>query len=140
MKLQRRDGRASSIPEGLAAAAGVSLGLTVMGSGVTAWMILRGSFPHGWAGYCAMVILLVSAAAGALTAASRIRRLRAQMCLASGGIYYGCLLAITALFFGGQYQGMGVTALVVFCGSAVVMLLSGGGKTGRTHRRHKIRK
>ena len=35
------------------------------------------------------------------------------MCLAAGGGYYLCLLAITALFFGGQYQGVGVTALMV---------------------------
>ena len=140
MKMQRSNGRASSIPAGLAVAGAVSLGTTFVGSAVTAWLILRGSFPTRWAGYCAMVILLLSAAAGAVVAVSRIQRRSAQMCLASGGIYYGSLLAITALFLGGQFQGMVVTALMVFCGSGVVLLLGGGRKTGNHHRRRKIRK
>ena len=140
MKMQQNNGRASTIPAGLAMSAGVSLGLTLLGSAVTAWLILRGSFPPGWAGYCAMVILLLSGAAGAATAVSRIQRLRMQMALAAGGIYYACLLLITGVVFGGQYQGMGVTGLMVLCGSGLVILLGGADKNRRTHRRCKRRK
>ena len=140
MKMKRYNGRASTIPAGLALAGTVSLILTLLGAAVTAWLILRGNFPVGWAGYCAMVILLLSSTAGAATAVSRIQRLRVQMCLAAGGIYYLCLVLITALFFGGQYRGMGVTGLLVFCGSGLIILLGGTGGNGKSHRRCKIRK
>lgn len=140
MKIPGSNGRASSIPAGLALAAAVSLGITGAGSVVTAWLVLRGSFPPGWAGYCAMVILLLGSITGAATAVSRIRRLRMQMSLAAGAIYYLCLVSITALFFGGRYQGLGVTGLIIFCGSGLVILLGPGGKNVGDRRRRKIRK
>ena len=88
-------------------------------------------------GYCAMAILLLASAAGSAVAEGTIQRLRIQMCLAAGGGYYLCLLAVTALFFGGQYQGMGVTALMVLCGAVLVILLAPGGKNRAGCRRRK---
>ena len=49
----------------------------------------------------------------------------------------GMALAVTAVFFGGQYQGMGVTALMVLCGSVLVILLAPGGKNRAGCRRRK---
>ena len=132
-------GTASSIPAGLALAALVSLGLTAAFSAAAAWLILRGSMPEESVGYCAMFILLLSAAGGALTAIRRIKRLRFQMGLASGGIYFGCLLAVTALFFGGIYDGVGVTALLILCGCALVILLVPDGRNRAGCRRRKKR-
>jgi dolichol kinase len=45
------------------------------------------------------------------------------VCLISGMIYFCVLLSITALCFGGQYQGIGVTGLVVLCGSCCAGLM-----------------
>lgn len=137
---QKVTGTAVPIPVGLALGTLVSLGMTALLSAGAAWLILTGKLPEDAVGYCAMVILLASSAAGAATAISRIKRLRFQMGLASGGIYYGCLLAVTALFFGGIYDGMGVTALMVLCGSALVILLGPAGENragcrkGKKHR------
>lgn len=130
-------GRAVTIPAGLAMGAGVSMAVTLLGAAVTAWLVLAGTFAPAWIGYCAMVILLAGAASGAAVAVNKTKRLRGQMALASGGIYYLCLLGTTALFFGGQYRGMGATALMVFCGAALVIVLAPGGQNRAGCRRRK---
>lgn len=136
---QKVTGTAVSIPVGLAIGTGVSLGITALLSALTAWLILGGKLSENSVGYCAMVILLASSAAGAATAIARIKRRRFQMGLAAGGIYFACLLAATALFFGGSYEGIGVTALMILCGCGLVILLGAGGQNRAGCRRRKKR-
>ena len=131
--------KAMTIPAGLALGVGTALAVTWIGAGTGAWAVLRGMIREEAIGYLAMAILFLSAAAGAAVAAGTIQRLRAQMCMAAGGGYFLSLLAVTALFFGGQYQGMGVTALMVLCGSMLVILLAPGGKNRAGCRRRKKR-
>lgn len=123
MTLNRKaTGKAVSMPAGLAMGAAVSLGMTLGLAVVTAKLVDSGVVRETGIGYCAMGILLLSAMAGAMVSSGRIKRQRMAVCAMSGGIYYLTLLAMTALFFGGQYSGMGVTALVVLCGCALVLL------------------
>ena len=136
---QKVTGTALSMPVGLGLGTLVSLGITGLLSALTAWLILSGKLSEGSVGYCAMVILLVSSAAGAATAIGKIKRRRLQAGLTSGGIYFACLLAATALFFGGSYQGIGVTALMVFCGCTLVILLGPGGQNRAGCRKRKKR-
>ena len=93
--------------------------------------------PEESVGYGVMVILTLSSFSGAMAAAGRIRRRRLLICLLSAGIYYGILLAMTALFFGGQYSGAGVTALMVLCGAGLAILT--GLRDGRGGKRPKIK-
>ena len=137
MMTQKYSGRATSIPMGLAAGAGVSLVVTAVGAAIVAWMTLRGTIRVDWTGYCAMIILMMSAACGAMTAIRLTRRLRAQMGMACAGIYYLCLGMINALFWGGQLRGMGVTAAVIACGAMLVILLVPGGENRAGCRRRK---
>ena len=123
---QKVTGTAMSIPAGLALGGLVSLAVTAVGSALTAWLILSGKLSEATVGYCTMVILLLSSMAGAAVSIGKIRRLRFQMGIAAGAIYYTCLLAMTALFFGGIYEGAGVTALMIFCGCTLVILLGPG--------------
>ena len=123
-------GTAWSTPAGLAFGGAVSLGITMLLSALAALMVLRGHLSPDSIGYCSMAILLLSAAAGSAGAIGKIKRCRVRMCMAAGAIYYGSLLVITALFFGGVYHGMGATALMVLCGSGLVSLL-GAGSGGR---------
>ena len=74
---------------------------------------------------------------GAWVAWKKIKRLRLQVCLISGGIYYLMLLGMTILFFGGQFCGMGVTALMVACGSILPIL--GGFSKGRGGKHRYLR-
>ena len=136
---QKVTGTASTIPVGLALGVLTSLGITILASAVTAWLILRGTLAENSVGYCAMVILLLASMAGAAVAIGRIKRRRLQMGLAAGAIYYGCLLAVAALCFGGIYDGMGVTALMVLCGSMLVILLGPGDQNRAVCRKRKKR-
>ena len=136
---QKVTGTAVSVPAGLILGTAVSLGITAALSALAAWLILGGTVPEAGTGYCAMVILLLSAAAGSATAIRKTKRLRLRMGLAAGGIYWVCLLAATALFFGGRYEGIGVTALMVFCGSMLVILLAPGQQNRAGCRKRKKR-
>ena len=131
--------KAWSIPTGLFAGIAAALVVTAMGAGAAAWAILSGVISAGASGYCVMAVLLLSSAAGAAMAVGTIQRLRAQMCLATGGGYWLCLLLINALFFGGQYEGLGATAVMVLCGCVLVILLIPGSKNRAGRRRRKNR-
>ena len=134
---QKVTGTAWGVPAGLAFGGAISLGITLMMSALAAVMVLSGRISPNSIGYCSMVILLLSAAAGAAAAIGRIKRCRFQVCMAAGLVYYGYLLGITALFFGGIYHGMGVTALMVLCGCGLVALLGAGARKPRGRNRRK---
>ena len=134
---QKVTGTASSMPGGLAVGAGISLLITFVGSWLSAYLISTEKLPQSAIGYCAMGILLLSALLGALVAVHRIKRRRLYACILSGLIYYIILLSMTALFFGGQYQGMGVTALLVVGGTGTAALLSTKGEGSYRHRKKR---
>ena len=136
---QKVTGTATTIPVGLGLGSLASMTVTAVLSAGAAWLILRGSLAENSVGYCAMVILLVASMAGAATATGKIKRLRFQMGLASGALYFALLLAVTALFFGGIYDGVGVTALMILCGNLLVILLAPGRQNRAGCRRRKIR-
>ena len=118
-----------SIPGGLALSAAVSLGVTLILSAVVAKMVDAELMGEGAIGYGSLVTLLTASISGAAFAAMKIKRQRLMVCLLSGLVYYITLLGITALFFGGQYQGMGITALVIAGGCGTVILM--GMKQGK---------
>ena len=132
---QKVTGTAVSMPAGIALGCAVSLLITIAGSGLVAKLISDEIMPQTAIGYGAMIILLAASTIGASISAWKIKRLRLQVCLLSGVAYYAALLCITALFFGGQYQGMGVTALVVLAGTGVAILLSTREKKTRKYRK-----
>ena len=115
----------------------VSIGVTLISASILAWFIATEKMSENMISYGAMVVLLLSALLGSGVAIARIRRLRVQVCLITGGIYYLVLLAMTALFFEGQYQGMGLTAILVLVGSGLVALL---GIRDKKSRKNKIKK
>ena len=116
-------GTAVSVPMGIGIGCGISMILTLLGSGVVAKMIAEEILQETAIGYGAMVILLLSSILGSAIAVNKVKKRKLQVSLAVGAGYFLLLLAMTALFFGGQYQGMWVTALLVFAGSGTVTLL-----------------
>lgn len=132
-------GNASSMPAGLAVGSLAALGITFVGSALAGYLVSSERLPESAIGWCAMVILLVSSVLSAAVAVRKIKHRRVYVCALSGVIYYGVLLAMTALFFGGQYQGMGVTALVVLAGCGIVVLLGLRGEKGGKYRKRKNR-
>ena len=128
-------GNAVSMPVGIALGFGVSMLITLAGSMLMAKLISDEVLMDTAIGYGAMVIVLMASIAGPAISAAKIQRLRLQVCLVSGVVYYGALLGITALFFGGQYQGMGVTALLVLAGMGTTILMVNRDKKQRKYRK-----
>ena len=134
-------GKSRSMAAGLALGTTLSLVVTILGAAIIANLVLSGKMASQAVGYGAIVVLLVSAALGAWISASLIKRRWMVVCIGAGGCYYLLLLAITALFFGGQYQGMGVTALLVLGGCGAIGLLGIRGEKGsrKTVKKYRFR-
>lgn len=132
---------ASTMPGGLLQGGLASLLVTLVGSGLLAKMVDAGILAENAIGYGVIGILLAGAFLGAERAYHKIRRRRSAVCMLSGVVYYMILLAITALFFGGRYTAMGVTAGVVMAGSAAAILPGMGKGSGKRRRSYpKVRR
>ena len=132
MRVNRKPtGRADSVPVGLGWGLLTSVVITLSGCLLTAHLINREILSWDHSGYGVMVILLLSAWAGAAVTAAKIKRRKAVMCIGAGTAYFLLLMAMTALFFGGRYSGVGETGLMIFCGSMLGILTGIREKRGR---------
>ena len=128
---QKPTGRAVSIPAGLGIGLGISILLTVLMAAISAFAQGRGIVGEGGLGYCLMVTLLISTVLGALTASVKIKRHHIPVCIMSGVSYYLSLLAVNALFFGGQYEGILATGSLVMGGATAAIFF--GRKAKKKH-------
>ena len=108
---------------GLAAGVSASMIITMSAAALCAHLILAEKMKPDAIGYCAMIVLAMASAVGAWLSAGLIKHRWLPVCIGAGGIYYLVLVLITVLFFGGQFQGMFVTALMVLAGCGSVGLL-----------------
>jgi putative membrane protein (TIGR04086 family) len=113
----------SKLPKGLGVALAVSAGSTIIGCADDAWLLSSEKIGEGSVGYITMILLLVSSVLGAMAATRLVGEKRLLVCLCAGGVYLLSLLAISALFYGGTYSGVGVSALIVVAGVLSVALL-----------------
>lgn len=140
MVLNRKPtGTAVSLPAGIGIGVGITVLITVIGAAVLAWLINGGAVPELGFGYGAMAVLLLSSALGSWIAAALVKHQRLVVCLVTGGIYFLLLIGLTAFCFGGQYQGLLPTALLIVGGSTAAALLGNMGQGNRTSGRHKYR-
>jgi len=110
---QKPTGRAVSMPAGLLFGTLISMGVTLLAVGLIARLASSEYLKETQIGYGIMLTLLAASFAGALAAVGRIKRQRLMVCALSGLIFFLALLSITALFFGGQYEAVGVTGVSV---------------------------
>ena len=134
---RKATGRASSMPIGVLAGGAWAFAGTMLTSAVLAKLVDMEIIPQDKIGYGIMVLLLLCAFLGANEACRRVKRQYLIVSAISAGFYYSMLLSVTALFFGGQYSVMGVTAVLVLCGSLLAVFLRSGNREGR--KRRKIR-
>lgn len=126
-----RSGKAVSMPEGLLLGTVSCLLTTVLGAALLSKMVDMEKILWETVGYGVMVILFGSAFLGAKVALNSIKRQRFLVCLCLGGVYFATLMIVTGLFFGGQYQAVGETGLLVLGGSLSAALLRAGEKGRR---------
>lgn len=132
-------GRAVSMGAGLGMGACFALIWSILGAMITAKFLDMEMIAESAIGYCTAIILATASFGAAMIAYGKIKRLRTVVCLASGGIYFLMLLSATALMFGGQYTGVGVTALMILAGSGAAVLLGLNSGRGKAHRGYKKR-
>lgn len=134
-------GKAVSMPVGLGVGLAVSLSMTLLFVAVIAHLILGEKLEEEAIGYGAMIVVPLAAAIGALAAAGVVKRRWMVVCIGSGALYFLSLLSITAFFFGGQYDGVGITALLIVIGVALVgaIGLRGDKRTSKKKRRYRSR-
>lgn len=130
-------GRAASIPAGLAVGALVSMAVTILISAIGAHLIISKIVPQEQIGYCSIFALLAGSILGAVTASKKVKHKNLVVSFLSGLVYFFILLAATALFFGGQYEGMGVTFIVILLGTAAAALITSREGNRRSNRRRK---
>ena len=116
-------GRALSMPASFAIGVCISLGLTLMLSAILAKLISTEKVEWERVGYWIMAILLTASAIGSKATCLMVKRRKAVSCLIAGILYWLGLLIVAALFYGGQYTGIGVSGMMILCGCAVVCLL-----------------
>ena len=132
-------GRAASMPAGLLAGGICALAGTLVLSAILAKLVDMEVIPQDKIGYGIMVLLLLCAFLGANVACGRIKRQYLIVSAISAGIYFVVLICITALFFGGEYSGVGVTAMLVLCGSLLAAFARSGKGEGRKRRKTRVR-
>jgi len=138
---QKGSGRAASIPVSTAFGVLAAVVWTWVTAMITAKMIEIESIDESMIGYCSMGILLTSGMIGSWIAYKKAKHHRIQVSALTAAGYYLSLLAITALFFDGQYTGMGVTALLIAGGSMAYALLGSGNRGSRNKKTYpKIKK
>ncbi len=132
----KRSGRALSM--GAAAGIGVFAGVcaTVLGAVLMAYLMGKGHIAADALGIWSFAVQLAAAAAGAWIASALYKDKRLILCGIIAGAMYLLYLAMTAMFFGGQYEGLlvGLAAVLLGSGSAMLPILTGKGHK----RKHKI--
>ena len=115
-------GKATSMPIGIGIGALTSFAVTLLGAAVLSYLIVSERISEASVGYGAMIVLFLSSALGAWLAAARIKHRRLMVCSLAGIGYYLLLLIVTVLCFGGEFSGMGISAIVIALGSMFAML------------------
>lgn len=136
---QKVTGKAMAFTTGVGIGTGLSAALTVLGALIVAWLVEQESITKEGIGYGAMVILLVSSVAGAWTAAALVKHRLLLACMITGGLYLLCLLGISVMCFGSQFQGIVPTVLLIVGGSSAAAMIVGRGSAPITSRRHNHR-
>ena len=137
--MKGNNGRAMTLPGGVVYGALISFTWTLLVAGILAWLIHKEMIAETAIGYGSMVILLSGATLGSYLGLKKVMCKRLVTSMSVGLLYIVLLLVMTAFFFGGQYQGMAVTGLLILGGSLLSVMIGPGNKRNKQGRVRKIR-
>lgn len=132
-----QSGKTMSMTKGLASGALISICITITGAAVLSKMLEQGLMMWENIGYIIAITILLSAFAGSTFSITRINRRKLLVCAESALIYIAILLTMTALFFGGQYEAVGVSIALICSGSISALLLLVGKKGRKSRHNHR---
>lgn len=136
---QKATGRAISMPLGLLIGSGVSMAVTLMAAAVLAKLLDSERLDWENVGYGIEIALVLASFCGAMTAFRKIKRQRLIVCAVTGILYFCMLLGLTALFFGGEYESVWLTAGLILAGSGIAAVLGLPGEGKGRRRKIKVR-
>ena len=125
--------KACSVTGGMVISATVSIAITLFLSLWIANLLNHESITWEQAGYWIMGMLFAASFLGGKSAIAAIQRQKLLIAIMSGALYWGILLCMTALFFGGNFDSLWETAGIISagCTSAALIALPGRQKQGR---------
>lgn len=127
------------MPAGIGIGAGVGLLITLIGGIMLTFLLAGEKLSIDSMGYGVMGILFIGALLASITATWCYRSKRMIVSLITAGIYLLVLMAINALFFGGQFVGIGGSLLVVaIAGVAAAFIGNGGGKVSKHKNKFRL--
>lgn len=135
----KRENAVREMIRGLLVGSALSLLITLVGIAVCAAMISAEMIGPSMGDYGVILILLTGSFAGAKGAIGKVGAKRLLTGVCAGFAYFLVLLAMTALFFGGQYGRVGETALVILSGAVAAAITGIKSKKPVTSRKSKIR-
>lgn len=125
MRKKEYQNTGKSIPFAIGVGTGISLVVMMLGILITALLLMNETIKESAIGYGVMIITIVSAIAGCATTVTLARNRILVLSICTAFVFALLLLAITALFFGGQYNGVWVTMLMIIGSSVAVALVAG---------------
>lgn len=131
--------RTISLPVGIVIGTGCAALIAVLGAMVLAWMIMEERVGEDSIEVGCMVIVVLAAVVGSICAWGAVRQQRLLVTGLTIAAFYILLLAM-ALPFGGQYHGVGRTALLVVLGGGIALIPAavGGGSGAQGHKNRRI--
>lgn len=132
---QKVTGRSSSLGSGIAAGVAVALASTLLLGALLAFFISREVVQQENLGYGVMVILFLAAALGCRLAYRKIKHRRLLVFFLTALGYLVSLTAITALFFGGRFEGIFPTAMLIIGSSGMAFLFPGRRNDAGKHKK-----
>lgn len=134
-------GKTVSMPVGIAIGTSLAVITTIGGTAILASLMESESMQENAMKTSCMIMHFLSATLGALLSAALTKQKRLPVCIITAASYFGILLAMTALLFGGQYQNILPTVLIVIAGGGVATLpaLIRKGSGGRIKKLRPIR-
>ena len=135
--VKRIKGRQVSLPAGIGIGIGASVFISIAGAMILA-VLINGEYMDINSLTAGTALLhLIASFVGSWLASVLTKQKRLITSLITAASYLLVMLGMTALVFGGQYQGVGLALLMVLIGAGVVILLGLKGKSGSS-RKHKI--
>ncbi len=126
MKNSKINMSSKSVPVAIGIGAAVSLEATLIISAIVAMLIASGKLSPQVTDYAVMIMIMASSLVGTLVSTSRVKSKKLIISVMTAAVYFIVLLCITALLFDGMYQGIPATAMVVFGGGLINVLLPAG--------------
>lgn len=135
--MKKNNGKAKTMLAGLMEGLAINLITTLTGAVILAKLIDSEVVDWNNVGYGVIPILVLSSFWGSMVSYAKIKRKKLQVFMLSALWYWLTLLAITVIFFDGNFHAIGITLLLIFagCGSGYLLKIGKGSNKPKKQKR-----